>query len=86
MKKIDIRSMLVGFLACACMFLIMGQTSINDKKPMEVKIVGMEQLTFPNMIDVSVKNFPKFDDLSGWKGLKVDFGNSELDVNVKKQY
>ena len=32
MKNIDIRSMLVGFLASACMFLIMGQTKGTQSK------------------------------------------------------
>jgi len=80
MKNIDLRSMLVGFFACACLFLIMGQTSINDKEPMKVKIVGMEQLTFPSSIDVSVKEFPRLDKLSGWDGIKIDLSRTKLEV------
>jgi len=29
MKTIDIKSMLIGTLTCACLFLIMGQTKIS---------------------------------------------------------
>ena len=29
MKSIDFKSMLIGILVCACIFLIMGQTSDN---------------------------------------------------------
>ena len=76
----DIKTFLIGFLTCACLFLIMGQTSINDKKPMEVKIVGMEQVTFPSSIDVSVKEFPKFHKLLKYDGLKVDLRNTKLEV------
>ena len=80
MKSIDIKSMLIGILLCSCMFLIMGQTSIYDKNPMEVKIVGMEQVNFPSSINVSVKEFPGFSKLFGFRGLKVDLSDTKLEV------
>ena len=86
MKTIDIKSFLIGILTCTCLFLFMGQTpiKINGKEPIEVKLVGMEQLTFPSYIDVSVKEFPRLGKLSGWDGIKVDLSRTTLDVEVKK--
>tara|TARA_B100000315_G_C14114260_1_gene379535 strand:- start:32 stop:388 length:357 start_codon:yes stop_codon:yes gene_type:complete len=43
MEKIDIKSMLIGALICACLLLIMGQT--NDKEKIEQMVKRAKQQT-----------------------------------------
>ena len=40
MKNLDLRSVMIGFLGCLCMFLFMGQTSIADKRGIVGKYQG----------------------------------------------
>ena len=70
----DIKSYVIGFLTCACLFLIMGQTNTdlitsNDTSNdtggiQQVEITNWSSMpsggnvTFPSSIDVNLKSFP----------------------------
>ena len=63
----DIKTFLIGFLSCACLFLFMGQTSNISKSPIEVKIVEQPSLGTMNIniveqptIKVEPKNYSGF--------------------------
>ena len=66
----DIKTFIIEFLSCACLFLIMGQTNIdliasNDTGGIQqVEITNWSSMpsggnvTFPSSIDVNLKSFP----------------------------
>ena len=65
MKKIDIRSLLIGILGATCLFLFMGNT-ISNNSPIEVKIVEIPRGNFDveivaqPTIEVKAKNYNGF--------------------------
>ena len=61
----DIKSYIIGFLSCACLFLIMGQTkNTATGNIQQVEITNWSSMpsggnvTFPSSIDVNLKSFP----------------------------
>ena len=55
----DIKSYIIGFLSCACLFLIMGfSPSDTNSSPIKVEITNL-----PSNFDVNIKEWPWADKL-----------------------
>ena len=66
MNNIDIKSMLIGVLSCACLFIIMGQTNNNKQiKQMVVKVT--EQAEILRESDLLNNQFGRFQAIAGNK-------------------
>ena len=62
----DIKSFLIGFLTCACLFLIMGQTSNGEKMDWYVEDIVMDM----NVSDGTIKignEYGRYQAISGDK-------------------
>ena len=53
----DIKSYVIGFLTCACMFLIMGQTEGNDQMEHVMKMVNKWSLLLSTFLNHELSNF-----------------------------
>ena len=53
MKSIDPKSLIIGFLLCAVLFLTMGRANNN---PMSVRIIGIDKGTFESWDAIKVSN------------------------------
>ena len=52
MKNIDIKSLIIGFLLCAILFLSMG---LANNAPQEVRIIGIDKGPFENWDAIATK-------------------------------
>jgi hypothetical protein len=52
MKSIDVKSMIIGFLLCAVVFLTMG---LANQAVQEVRIVGIDKGSFESWDAISTK-------------------------------
>ena len=68
MKKTDIKSLVIGFLAATCLFLFMGLTEVTGKFGGVIKVEVVNS-SFPKSLDVNIKDFPSYDKI------KVDVTN-----------
>ena len=53
MKSIDPKSLIIGFLLCAVLFLTMG---LANNSPMSVRIIGIDKGTFESWDAIKVSN------------------------------
>ena len=60
MKKTDIKSLVIGFLAATCLFLFMGLTEVTGKFGGVIKVEVVNS-SFPKSLDVNIKDFPSYD-------------------------
>ena len=71
MNKIELKSLIIGFLISTCLFLFMGNTSnYANNKVLKVELIGSNALDvkikdFPSYgnLDVNIKDFPSYDQL-----------------------
>ena len=54
MKSIDPKSLIIGFLLCAVLFLTMGLA--NNNAPMSVRIIGIDKGTFESWDAIKITN------------------------------
>tara|TARA_B100000029_G_C17194302_1_gene821893 strand:+ start:551 stop:748 length:198 start_codon:yes stop_codon:yes gene_type:complete len=62
MNKMDIKSLIIGFLLASCMFLFMGSTYIEQKYGDVLKV---QLVRSSSALDINIKDFP-------YERLKVD--------------
>tara|TARA_B100000029_G_C17033724_1_gene763223 strand:+ start:396 stop:596 length:201 start_codon:yes stop_codon:yes gene_type:complete len=56
MNKMDIKSLIVGFLLASCLFLFMGNTSYIGQKYGDV--LKVQLVSSGSALDVNIKDFP----------------------------
>ena len=62
----DIKTFLIGFLTCACLFLIMGQTSNKEKMDWNVEDIEMEMNVSDGIIKIG-NEYGRYQAISGDK-------------------